>query len=98
MTFQLNTMTPCAAHNERGTLNGVKTRDSSKRFHGRPCPRCRGTERYVRNNQCCGCAQRASLAWAAANHEKTLEINRQAQARRRIAQSPPAINIEDLIK
>lgn len=77
----------------------MKARDPYKRFHGAPCPRCHQTERYVRGGQqCCNCAQKASLKWAAENTEKTLEINRRAQARRRIAQTPPAISIEDLIK
>ena len=75
----------------------MKARDPSKRYNGKPCPKCRGTERYVKNSQCAGCAQRASLAWAAANPDETREINRKAQSRRRIANEPPAIHIDDLI-
>jgi hypothetical protein len=50
----------CEAH-EKAKAAG------EKRYHGKPCPRCGGTERYTRNRSCVACAARRNREWQEAN-------------------------------
>lgn len=63
----------------------------AKRYNGKPCVRCEGTERYVKNHECVVCHKRRNADYAQSRPDRVSLSSRRASVRRSLRELPTSV-------